>query len=239
MYKGNAMRKILCNLLCAFIPSRKMRRKIRKHMLTPRIQYKNNNKLIIHALSGKQIINPKYIDGLKIDFVGKNSQIDIYEPSNFINSSFLIYDNVKIIIKKTSYCCLKLGAWHDSTVFIDENVRLAEVDVCMMNERGTGFRVGKNSVISVGCIIYTTDTHPMLDNFGNIINATKSTVDIGEHCWVCRNVTLLKGTKLEKNTIVGNRSVVTKAFSEPGVVIAGNPAKIVKRDINWCHGIIN
>ena len=44
---------------------------------------------------------------------------------------------------------------------------------------------------------------------------------------------LLKGVKIEGHSIIGSGSVVTKSFGETNVVIAGNPAKIVKKDIDW------
>ncbi|NDV58982.1 acyltransferase [Bacteroides sp. 519] len=52
---------------------------------------------------------------------------------------------------------------------------------------------------------------------------------IGEQCWIGMNSMILPGIVLGKNTIVGAGSVVTKSFSEGGCVIAGNPAKIIKR----------
>ena len=41
------------------------------------------------------------------------------------------------------------------------------------------------------------------------------------------------------NSIVGWGSIVTKEFNEPNVIIAGIPAKIVKRGINWDRRCIN
>ena len=42
-----------------------------------------------------------------------------------------------------------------------------------------------------------------------------------------------KNTKISDDSIIGWGSIVTKKFEEPNVVLAGNPAKIVKRGINW------
>ena len=48
-----------------------------------------------------------------------------------------------------------------------------------------------------------------------------------------------KNVKIADNSIVGWGSIVTKEFNEPNVIIAGIPAKIVKRGINWDRRCIN
>jgi acetyltransferase-like isoleucine patch superfamily enzyme len=53
-------------------------------------------------------------------------------------------------------------------------------------------------------------------------------VIIGEACWIGMNTVILPGVVLGNRTIVGAGSVVTKSFFEGNVVIAGNPAKIIK-----------
>lgn len=54
-------------------------------------------------------------------------------------------------------------------------------------------------------------------------------VVIGNNCWLGMNSVLLPGVKLGDHTIVGAGSVVTKSFEEGNCVIAGNPAKIIKK----------
>jgi len=50
---------------------------------------------------------------------------------------------------------------------------------------------------------------------------------IGNDCFIGMNSIILKGTKIGNNLIVGAGSVVHKSFPD-NVIIAGNPAKIVK-----------
>lgn len=54
-------------------------------------------------------------------------------------------------------------------------------------------------------------------------------VIIGKNCWIGMNSILLPGVELGDKTIVGAGSVVTKSFKEGNCVIAGNPAKLIKR----------
>lgn len=54
-------------------------------------------------------------------------------------------------------------------------------------------------------------------------------VTLGEKCWVGMNSMILPGVTLGDNTIVGAGSVVTKSFPEGHCVIAGNPAKLIRK----------
>jgi len=54
-------------------------------------------------------------------------------------------------------------------------------------------------------------------------------VVIGSNSWIGMNTVVLPGVKLGPHTVVGANSVVTKSFREGYVVIAGNPAKVIKR----------
>ena len=92
--------------------------------------------------------------------------------------------------------------------------------------------IGSNCMLSWGIDIWCTDVHTITDLDGNPLNFGKS-IDIGDHVWIGKDVKIGKNTKISNDSVIGWASVVTKKFDDSNVIIAGNPAKIVKRDINW------
>ena len=79
----------------------------------------------------------------------------------------------------------------------------------------------------------TGDSHSIIDcQTQERLNFAKD-IEIGNHVWVATRCLILKGAKVADNSVIASGSIVTKSFSEPGVVIAGNPAKVVKEGITW------
>ena len=64
------------------------------------------------------------------------------------------------------------------------------------------------------------------------INPEKD-IYLGENIWIGCNTTILKGTSLKRDIIIGAGSVVATKINEVGVVLAGNPARIIKKDVTW------
>lgn len=58
---------------------------------------------------------------------------------------------------------------------------------------------------------------------------TNKPIIIGENCLISLNSVILPGVELGDNTIVAANSVVNRSFPEGNVVIAGAPAKVVRR----------
>lgn len=56
---------------------------------------------------------------------------------------------------------------------------------------------------------------------------------IGENCYIGSAVRFSPGSSIGKNSLIGLGSVVTKKFNTENVIIAGQPAKIIREDYDW------
>lgn len=90
--------------------------------------------------------------------------------------------------------------------------------------------IGNHTDIGSGCKIIDNDFHPLpySERFPEQKDKVKKRpIFIGEGCFIGAGSFILKGTKLGKNVVVGAGSVVCGTFPDD-VIIAGNPAKVIK-----------
>lgn len=129
-----------------------------------------------------------------------------------INKSFSIYYGGDIILYKNSK--LKLGSG-----FFNSNVKI-RCTQCIT--------IGEGVVISHDVTIMDSDAHEIItDEYEKTLP-----VHIGNHVWIGTRATILKGVKIGDGAIVAAGAVVTKDV-EPYSIVAGVPAELIRRDVNW------
>ena len=104
-------------------------------------------------------------------------------------------------------------------------------------DNGSEVEIGEDCMFAFDTIIYNTDGHSIFQN-GNLINKADKLV-IGDHVWCGWGSTILKNSYIPSGCIVGKSAVVAKKFEKENVVIAGNPAKIIKENILWDRKSVN
>ena len=99
------------------------------------------------------------------------------------------------------------------------NWNLTMLDVCPIT-------IGKNAMLGPNCQ-FLTPLHPLDPVERNSGIEYGAPIKIGDNFWAGGGVTILPGVSLGDNVVVGAGAVVTKSFGD-NVVLAGNPAKIIK-----------
>ncbi|MBA2796085.1 maltose O-acetyltransferase [Streptococcus porcinus] len=112
---------------------------------------------------------------------------------------------------------------YGSNIFVGENFyanfNTTMLDVCEI-------KIGDNAMFGPNCQLLTP-LHP-LDAQERIAGLEYGApITLGDNIWLGGGVTILPGVSLGDNVVVGAGSVVTKSFGD-NVVLAGNPAKIIK-----------
>ncbi len=88
---------------------------------------------------------------------------------------------------------------------------------------------GNNCMLGPQVGIYTA-THP-LDPLERISGKEfAKPIKIGDNCWIGGHATINPGVSLGNNVVVASGAVVTKSFGD-NVVLAGNPARIIREII--------
>lgn len=95
-----------------------------------------------------------------------------------------------------------------------------------------GIQFDKHVLISWDVQIMDTDQHFIYDHSGKVINEDQI-IHLKSDVWVCSGARIIKGTHISEQTVIGANSLVSGKHTESNVILAGNPAKIVKRDITW------
>ncbi len=170
-------------------------------------------------LKGLPIIFNKHGARLKL---GSNVTI----KSSFLSNLVGLYSRT-IIITRAPGAVIEIG----------DNVGISGATIYARK----GIYIGANTAVGGNCKILDNDFHPidaeerirLLQNVrggenGDLIPAKE--IYIGQNCFLGCNSIILKGTVLGNNCVVGAGAVVCGKF-EDDCIIAGNPARIIKRTV--------
>lgn len=155
--------------------------------------------------------NKKWISNYYIDVDRRNSKVPLLditkvnariEPGAIIRDLVEIGDNAVIMMGAV----INIGAKIGSETMIDMNAVIGG-----RAEIGSRCHIGACSVIA-----------------GVIEPVSSKNVVIEDDCLIGAGSVILEGVRVGKNSVVGAGSIVLKDV-EPGSVVAGNPARFIKR----------
>lgn len=142
------------------------------------------------------------------------------------SGSFL--QNLRIEIGSGRWACsqarLKIGA----------GFSIASQGRFILPNSGNILEIGDNCMFSSNIVVRGGEyPHLVFDRESGVYLDVSDGIFIGDHVWVGEGAFIGKSVTLPGDCIVGTRSVVTKRFEETHCVIAGNPARVVKRSVQW------
>lgn len=209
------------------------------HHLFNKVKGKNNQIFIIK--NNKKIKLRHKLKGLNIDIAGNNNYIEIEFPIKFKNTTIKMRGhNIKFELKKSNTrmqdTFFDLGDF--AQVFIDEDSRfnMPNSYICINNNRknqphklviGTGAQIGQDFYLR------TSDGHCLFNLGEEFPYNEPQDIVIGNNVWIGAKCSVMKGAQIPSNTVIGSCSLVTKKFFEENTIIAGHPAKVIKRNIQW------
>lgn len=151
-----------------------------------------------------------------------------------------IGDNVTV---KSSFLSNLVGLYSRSIIVtrasgaeivIGNNVGISSATIYARNK----IEIGENTCIGGNAKILDNDFHPIEvetrnkllndPNGGNSDLVPSRPIKIGKNCFIGCNSIILKGTVLGDGCVVGAGAVVSGKF-EDNCVIAGNPARVIKK----------
>ena len=218
-----------------------------------KITFEGNNNLISIGE------NVKFFD-TEINIYGDNNFIKIDNNTNFFNSKIningsnnnvsfshnLIFESVIIsMYYNNNLFCMETTPYKpkDAKFYIEEGSKVYIGKNCQLNNlyvvancnytKPHKLVIGNNVYIAKDTIIRTSDGHTLIDPVTKIpLNESKDVI-IGDNVWITSRCIILKGAQIPDGSMVAAGSIVNKTFSETNIMLAGVPAKIIRRNILW------
>lgn len=180
----------------------------------------------------------------KLNFIiYRNSVVKKHEESTFIiNGKFRLGRNWNGITHSKS----SLAAKKSSQLIVNGDFECYEGCIITIEENavlqlGNGYinsnskiycynkiTIGDGAAISEEVIIRDSDNHKLLYEGYEM---TKP-ITIGNHVWIGFRAVILKGVTIGDGAIIAANALVNKDVP-PNCLVAGVPAKIIKRDVSW------
>lgn len=195
-----------------------------------------NNKIFFQ---GKSLPFFLKIKGLTIKIQGNNNVIKIGDNTSFKKTLIELEheaNNAEVYIGNNCTICnlVILGNWASNHICYIGNHCGLYGGIYAFGENNACLKIGNDCLIANTVSLWAADGHSVIDKrLNKVINLPKKPLLIGDHCWLGHGCRLTKNGSIPSHTICAGGAVVTKTFTEEYTIIGGNPAKILKRNVDW------
>lgn len=121
-------------------------------------------------------------------------------------------------IESIFYCTYGYNVSHGDNFYMNHNCVILDAAPVTF---GNHVMVGPNAQ-------FYTPQHPLEPELRNTLLEKAMPITVGDNVWIGGSAIICPGVEIGSNSVIGAGSVVTKDVPEY-VVVAGNPAKIIKR----------
>lgn len=109
--------------------------------------------------------------------------------------------------------------------FDNSSLNVFQQPGCYFQNEDGNITIGKDVHIAANVGVITANHNPQNPDE----HLPAKDVVIGDHCWIGMNAMILPGVHLGEYTTVGAGAVVTHSFEEGHCIVAGNPAKVIRK----------
>lgn len=173
-----------------------------------------NSSIRLSGRGNQVVINEGVmLKNMRIQVSGQNNRLIIHKDVKFYNGTLITLENEGNV--------LEIGERSD---FQGCSLIIREFD--------TTVTIGKDCMFSANIYVRNGDSHTIYNDQDEKVNPAKNVI-IGDRVWVGYGVTILKGSIIESDCIIGTQSVVTGKHIPEGSIAAGNPVRTLKQGFHW------
>lgn len=169
------------------------------------------------------------------------NEVSIGHEVIFGRHTYISTGSQKIRIGEKSKVYGRLIAQGDGEIILEENVQIGPGTTIGAISKVT---IKRNALLANDIKVMDNNNHPVNPSDRLIMNSSplghvyktwkyslSDEIQIGENVWIGQDSRICKGVKIGDGSIVAANSVVTKDVP-PNVIVAGNPARVVKSNID-------
>lgn len=154
---------------------------------------------------------------------------DVSDPKH--TTCITVKKNGTLKFQRTAHIGLgtKIHVDKNATMYLGDNFAVsAKSDfVCYKS-----IVMGRDIQFSWDCLVMDSDTHSILDDNKKVINYDHGII-IEDKVWIGCRVTIMKGTHIPQNCVIGASSFVSGSKFDSNSLILGIPARSAKYINSW------
>jgi acetyltransferase-like isoleucine patch superfamily enzyme len=105
--------------------------------------------------------------------------------------------------------------------------------LCFLCGSGNQIIIGDHAIVSDNVWISNSDMHSICDSTTGVRINDPGDIHLGAHCWLGKDVTVLKGAMFETGVIIGTKALAAAGTYEKDSIYGGVPARKIRGNVKW------